>query len=87
MTVKYGGRLGWDEHVPYMKQTKHEYCDVYVIARKRLGKQARNKYTTNNRADPLLMQRLQYTHATTEQVLQEVFSMSPPRGYITRSQK
>jgi hypothetical protein len=42
--------------------------------RERLGKQVRNRYSTNNRVDPS-WQRPQYTHATIEQVLQEEFSV------------
>jgi hypothetical protein len=31
-----------------------KYYDMWIVARERLGKQARNKYATNNRLDPFL---------------------------------
>jgi hypothetical protein len=43
------------------------------IPRQWLGKQARNKYPSNNRVDPLLGN-TGNTHTTIEEVLQEVFS-------------
>jgi hypothetical protein len=57
-----------------MRVTSFGMVTHIPIVRQRLGKQARNKYATNNRLDPLLGNaRSTRTHATTEQVLQEVF--------------